>query len=587
MAVNKDHTTEVLFPGKKIAGKYSLQARLGRSNIADVWLAEKDKKVWVVKLYLLPHSLTEEQWHEMQSILESLPQFPSPLLQRPVESGMIEDLPYVILPYCHYGSAHQWAGKLSESELATFMYQGAKALKMLHEAKPAIMHRNLHLFNFLIDQDLNYVLADVELSGALRGICEKEESGFIHTAYQAPETFQDEPYGPAADIFSFGVCMFQMATGQVPFGVQGGQRLLHWVQTPKLPEYFSDRFNQIVQVCIGRVPSGRPSADILVRLAERYLAEEEWKSIPGFSFGVGRSAKKKNTLIDRLKPKKQGKVKKPAKSKAVPTNKQEANPYAGGKKSSILSNKWLIPVSIAFGIGITLYLINPLLNINSGSGGKEVKENSQGPIFAPTPSPEPIARAKVVENGNELAGAKETENADPVKDTVPKEIALVDEAKTVNEPLASKEEPLNPPPPKLEAPVVVEKEKSQIAQNTEPAVVVEPKAPANQPKAFKVRSQDMRSLRSLISSANKLEAQLSSLAFASDSLSGGDQAYLQQVNSELNLLGKQIEGRVVFDASQNIIGWKKEANNPAWLKQMNASVRQHQGNLKRIQESLK
>ncbi|MEL6592355.1 MAG: hypothetical protein AAFQ68_19820, partial [Bacteroidota bacterium] len=65
-----------------------------------------------------------------------------------------------------------------------------------------------------------------------------------------------------------------------------------------------------------------------------------------------------------------------------------------------------------------------------------------------------------------------------------------------------------------------------------------------------------------------------------------DQSYLQQVNSELRLLGQQIEKRVVFDDDLSIKGWKKTGNNAGWLKQMNASVRQHQANIKRIQASL-
>ncbi|MFK7920569.1 MAG: protein kinase [Bacteroidia bacterium] len=578
MAVKKDHTADVLYPGKKIAGKYSLQARLGRSNLADVWLAEKDKKIWAVKLYLLPHALSEEQWESMQSVLENLPQFPSPLLQRPVEHGMIDGLPYVILPYCHYGSAHQWAGKLSESELATFMYQGAKALKMLHEANPPILHRNLHLFNFLIDQDLNYVLSDVALSGALRLICEEEESGYINIAYQAPETFQEAGYGPPADIFSFGMCMFQMATAQLAFGPQGGQRLLHWVQTPKLPDYFSDRFNQIIHVCIGRGASGRPSADILVRLAERYLAEGEWKSVPGFSFGVGRSAKRKSTLFDRRKSKSKQEPK--PKRKPTPISQQRANPYTWGKKGFSISTKWLVAASIAIGIGITLYFINPLLELRSNESSPSEISN-QGPIFAPTPSPEPIARPTIVDSGPtpESLAAKEKEIAEAIlaesNKTVEVEVVKQPPVIPATTPAARSE---NPEPKASSAALPSEIKPSNAKPATPPKTA--------KPKVVRILSRDLRNLKMLISDANKLESQLSDLAFKVDSLNSNDQAYIKQLNSELNLLGRQIESRAVFDDAQNILGWRKEANNASWLKQMNASVRQHKGNLKRIQESI-
>ncbi|MEL6592356.1 MAG: protein kinase, partial [Bacteroidota bacterium] len=493
--MQKDHTADVLFPGKKIAGSYSLQARLGRTALADVWLAEKDKQSWVVKLYTLPEQISPEHWEQMQTAMNQLPQFPTPLLQRPVDSGMIDGLPYVILPYCQYGSAKQWAGKLSESELATFMYQGAKALKMLHEAEPPILHGNIHLGNFLIDKELNYVLADVVISGMLRKFSSSADTEYLDQAFQAPETFDPGRYGPESDIFSLGACMYYMATGKTAFGPKGGQRLLHWVQTPKLPEYFSYRFNQIVLVCIGRVASGRPSADILVRLAERYLAEGEWKSIPGFSFGVGRSSKKKRSFFQRLLP--------------VPRDKQRANPYSWSKSVGSINYKWLIPASIALGIGITLYFINPLLDLGPQSSTRvETPEQNQGPIFAPGPDESmAVLSAKDTNtvSSDTIASAESVEPAEDSKELLAEAPQPSDAKKEPETAVIS--QPSEPDP----TPIATIDRKSESPVDEAPIIATptETPKPSEGPKAVRMRSQELRDLRKVINSANALESELS------------------------------------------------------------------------------
>ncbi|MEL6652496.1 MAG: hypothetical protein AAFQ87_16975, partial [Bacteroidota bacterium] len=256
------------------------------------------------------------------------------------------------------------------------------------------------------------------------------------------------------------------------------------------------------------------------------------------------------------------------------------------KSVGSINYKWLIPASIALGIGITLYFINPLLDLGPQSSTRvETPEQNQGPIFAPGPDESMAVLSAKDTNTVSSDTITSAESVEPAEDS--KE--LLAEAP---QPSDAKKEPetavISQPSEPDPTPIATIDRKSESPVDGAPIIATptETPKPSEGPKAVRMRSQELRDLRKVINSANALESELSDLTFRAADLSKSDQSYLQQVNSELRLLGQQIEKRVVFDDDLSIKGWKKTGNNAGWLKQMNASVRQHQANIKRIQASL-
>ncbi|CAG8517818.1 22925_t:CDS:2 [Cetraspora pellucida] len=76
------------------------------------------------------------------------------------------------------------------------------------------MHRDLHSGNILLKEQNKAYITDLGLS-----ITFDEKQGHIYGVlpYLASEVLKDERFTQAADIYSFGIIMIEISTGQRPF----------------------------------------------------------------------------------------------------------------------------------------------------------------------------------------------------------------------------------------------------------------------------------------------------------------------------------------------------------------------------------
>jgi tetratricopeptide (TPR) repeat protein len=98
----------------------------------------------------------------------------------------------------------------------------AKTCRALHYAhEQGYIHRDLKPANILIDQEGEPLLTDFGLTKNLEGTTQLTQEGAIMGTpfYMSPEqaTGKANTMGPPSDIFSMGVLLYQMATGELPF----------------------------------------------------------------------------------------------------------------------------------------------------------------------------------------------------------------------------------------------------------------------------------------------------------------------------------------------------------------------------------
>jgi Ca2+-binding EF-hand superfamily protein len=108
--------------------------------------------------------------------------------------------------------------KFTEQEAANIMVQIANGLNYLH--KYGVLHRDLKPDNIMIanteDVNPNIKIMDFGLSKVLTPH-EKVSDGFGTLSFVAPEVLTRSPYNKQIDVWSMGIILFYMLTGELPF----------------------------------------------------------------------------------------------------------------------------------------------------------------------------------------------------------------------------------------------------------------------------------------------------------------------------------------------------------------------------------
>lgn len=185
-------------------------------------------------------------------------------LLQPTNFSIFEDIPYLVLPYCKYGSSEQLIGKKQTSnDIWKFILDVASGLNRLHTNEPPIIHQDIKPANVLIDNSKNFAITDFGISskrGGKHGYYFDEENSGTQ-AYMAPERFQEvaEPIAQS-DIWAFGATLCEILTGSVPFGEGGGMDQKEKnLPLPTISNVPID-IQRLVHACLSEKIEDRPSA---------------------------------------------------------------------------------------------------------------------------------------------------------------------------------------------------------------------------------------------------------------------------------------------------------------------------------------
>ncbi|MEI6437078.1 MAG: serine/threonine-protein kinase, partial [Bacteroidota bacterium] len=243
------------------ANRYLLKKLIGVGGYSQVWLAV-DKKSGnlevAIKIFAPGQGLDDKGLELFSKEYALVFNLNHPGLLKPTYFDDFENSPYLVMQYCNQGSVFGKIGETTEQELARFMEQASSALNYLHNQDPPIIHQDIKPDNFLIDGNGNYLLADFGISSKIRRTLTKSMGAQASTgtlAYMPPEKFSaDKQIIKAGDIFSLGVAMYELLTGDLPFGDHGGMVMLTGAQVPNLPPSFNPELNTLLKRCMAKEP---------------------------------------------------------------------------------------------------------------------------------------------------------------------------------------------------------------------------------------------------------------------------------------------------------------------------------------------
>jgi serine/threonine protein kinase len=213
-------------------GQYRIEKKLGEGAFGKVFkvsdhsgntYALKLLKLWEISLDM------REQLVARFDMEYETGRINSNYLVHTVNHGLVQGNPYIVMEFCPNGDLMH-AMNVSNPDLVKVGKEVLYGLKDLHRCGK--VHRDLKPENVLIREDGSAVLTDFGISGDRnKRLTERNWLGtpmqiFGTYAYMPPEQVnphKDATVLPTTDIFSFGVMVFHLITGELPFGALESQ----------------------------------------------------------------------------------------------------------------------------------------------------------------------------------------------------------------------------------------------------------------------------------------------------------------------------------------------------------------------------
>jgi len=205
-------------------GRYEIQRVLGEGAMAAVYLAQ-DKQLGRLVAIKIPKFEPNDQAGMKRFFRESrtMATLRHPHLCPVYDVGEIEGVHYFTMAYIEGGTLADHIASdapMSSRRVAVLVAKIASALHAAHQT--GTVHRDLKPANIMIDQNNEPVLMDFGLAGLAEAESSLTRSGeMIGTpAYMAPEQITGNlpAIGPPSDVYGLGAIMYEMLTGQLPFG---------------------------------------------------------------------------------------------------------------------------------------------------------------------------------------------------------------------------------------------------------------------------------------------------------------------------------------------------------------------------------
>ncbi|KAK8069758.1 hypothetical protein PG994_006374 [Apiospora phragmitis] len=297
---SKQRTTRTSIPTQ--SGKWILGKTIGAGSMGKVKLARKEDGTEQVACKIIPRGSTEENHHsradkeradQSKEIRTAREAAIVTLLDHPNICGLRDVVRtnyhwYMLFEYVNGGQMLDYIishGKLKEKQARKFSRQIASALDYCH--RNSIVHRDLKIENILIHKTGDIKIIDFGLSnlfaprGHLKTFC-----GSLYFA--APELLQARAYtGPEVDVWSFGIVLYVLVCGKVPFDDQSMPALHAKIKKGLVdyPNWLGNDCRHLLSRMLVTDPKQRATMFERVNHSRSPLEPEVINAMTGFNFG--------------------------------------------------------------------------------------------------------------------------------------------------------------------------------------------------------------------------------------------------------------------------------------------------------------
>src|SRR5215218_1470890 len=252
-------------------GKYTLGALLGQGGMGAVYRSHHPLLNRPVAIKVMLANIAADPQAHQRFLREAqvVAVLSHPNIVNIFDVDVQDGQPYIVMDFAPGGSlaARLLSGPLSLDETLRLAIPLADALAYAHSQ--GLIHRDLKPANVLLRPDDSPVLADF---GLARPISVDSAAQITATgalmgtlAYMAPEQFSGRPADARTDIYAFGVMLYEMLTGRVPFEGDSAQIMYGHLQQPPAPlrrlnPALPDAIERLVLRMLEKNPDMRPQS---------------------------------------------------------------------------------------------------------------------------------------------------------------------------------------------------------------------------------------------------------------------------------------------------------------------------------------
>ncbi|KAK8948848.1 Serine/threonine-protein kinase HT1 [Platanthera zijinensis] len=186
---------------------------------------------------------------------------------------------FIITEYLHGGSLRAFLRKLDHSPLPLDMLisialEVARGMEYIHSQ--GVIHRDLKPENILFDHNFCVKIADFGVA-CEEAYCDELEDDAGTYRWMAPEMIKHRPYGRKVDVYSFGLLLWEMITGAIPYEdmspVQAAFAVVNKNIRPTIPSDCSVELRALIEQCWSTFPEKRPEFRQIVKFLKQYESD--------------------------------------------------------------------------------------------------------------------------------------------------------------------------------------------------------------------------------------------------------------------------------------------------------------------------
>ncbi|MFZ4537431.1 protein kinase domain-containing protein [Propionivibrio sp.] len=261
-------------------GKYELVREIGRGATATVYLGndpftQRDVAIKIAFPEILKNPERGKLYtHLFLTEASLVGKLSHPHIVQIFDAVVADDLCYIVMEYVPGGTLEDFTtpDKLLPIErVVEIIFKCSRALDFAYRI--GITHRDIKPANILF-AGTNPNSADIKISDFGAALIENPErtqvSGIGSPAYMSPQQVRELPLDHQTDIYSLGVVMFQLLTGQLPFQASTNYNIIYQIinTEPSKPSFLRKNIPEVLDTIVARA--------MCKDLRQRYQTWEEF-----------------------------------------------------------------------------------------------------------------------------------------------------------------------------------------------------------------------------------------------------------------------------------------------------------------------